>query len=1753
MDFLDVKSIYFFLYILEHYFIKKQRMKNKIFAALVLVSLTFNAKAQTKGMIIEPATAPGNAVLDPDGNGFVSSSATGFVSDDQTESEILFSSLSFPSVEPTSDLGPGPNCGFTDFVDEGDEDPAMSFIDGSNNWLFRLRMGGAAPNSKGYSILIDTDLLFGYTGTSADPNATADNPGFELEISFQSNFGVFVYNVDGVAPTLIPGASFPGHSHYQKSLALTENCLDPDYFYDFYVPFSVLPITPSTPIRLAIVTTMNPQPAIGNNALSDIAGIDDAACGSLAACFQEIIDNYPPSGAGLSAGSDRSDCPFINSPIANNATTISGTSTEAIGTVITVFLNNVSAGTTTVLAGGIWSFTFATPLSSGQTVTATAQATGETVSLATCDPTVVNVQCTAAITSATACNAGKAFQGLGVAGAEIKVYAGIATVPTTPNSGTLFTAAPNKIKVSTFPSGLNPTTDNWLWRCLTGGASTSCTAGGGPCILDGMYRITQTAPSQCESQPYWICVGLSTTQATPTITTSPISIATTTISGTTTASAFVVLYINNIYQGGVTANASGVYTFTGLSLSGGDQLFVQAFSATTCISLPSTTSTVIAQSVAPVITGSYCQPGNVTNVTGTSVESTGSIITVFVNSVSVGTTTVTSGSWSLTGLNIAPGSTIFATCQATSEAVSPNSNSVVTSTGSADALLSVNGGLLQYGTTISGTATTGNTVSVYIDSYLIGTTVAAGGVWSITVGATELYYGGQVYATSQAPSANCASPNSALVTVGCYVANTTFSFTPTSVTNCVPQTVSVVIASSEVGFIYQLQFNNVNTGVSLLGTGSAITLNSATISSSGTITVKVMSLWAIFACSNTFNSTLPVTIASPAAPTGSAAQTFCNSATVANLTATGSNIQWYAASTGGSPLVSTTSLTNGTSYFASQTISGCESATRFQVTVTISTPAAPTGSAAQTFCNSATVANLTATGSNIQWYAASTGGSPLVSTTALTNGTSYFASQTISGCESATRFQVTVTISTPAAPTGSAAQTFCNSATVANLTATGSNIQWYAASTGGSPLVSTTSLTNGTSYFASQTISGCESATRFQVTVTISTPAAPTGSAAQTFCNSATVANLTAIGSNIQWYAASTGGSPLVSTTSLTNGTSYFASQTISGCESATRFQVTVTISTPAAPTGSAAQTFCNSATVVNLTATGSNIQWYAASTGGSPLVSTTALTNGTSYFASQTISGCESATRFQVTVTINIPAAPTGNSTQGFCPGATVADLAAVGSGIQWFSSSTGGSPLATNIILVNGNSYYASQTISGCESVNRFEVVVNLAGTTPPTGNSPQSFCSALTLGDLVLVGQNLIFYDAPTGGNVLPLNTVFISGNSYWVSQTIGGCESTTRLEIITIINTTLPSCDSDNDGLTNGEEQTAGTDPLDPDSDNDGLTDNEEVNNVNDPSTTATPTGTSDATDPCDPNPFAIPTNDCDGDGLTNGEEQTAGTDPLDPDTDNDGLTDNEEVNNVNDPSTTATPTGTSDATDPCDPNPFAISTNDCDGDGLTNGEEQTAGTDPLDPDSENDGLTDNEEVNNVNDPSTTATPTGTSDATDPCDPNPFAIPTNDCDGDGLTNGEEQTAGTDPLDPDTDDDGLTDNEEVNNVDDPSTSLVPSGTSDPNDPCDPNSQLAGCAEFFIPEGFSPNNDNVNDKFVIRGLSQYPNHDLVIMNRWGSKVFSSAPYENNWDGTNAFGRSIGEKLPEGTYFYILNTNDETGKVFTGYIYISK
>src|SRR5690606_27019181 len=79
-------------------------------------------------------------------------------------------------------------------------------------------------------------------------------------------------------------------------------------------------------------------------------------------------------------------------------------------------------------------------------------------------------------------------------------------------------------------------------------------------------------------------------------------------------------------------------------------------------------------------------------------------------------------------------------------------------------------------------------------------------------------------------------------------------------------------------------------------------------------------------CSETLNFTIsePTFVHPPIATN----QVFClgQNSQLSDVVITGSNIKWYSSSTGGTSLPTTTVLTHGTTYYASQTVGVCESA-----------------------------------------------------------------------------------------------------------------------------------------------------------------------------------------------------------------------------------------------------------------------------------------------------------------------------------------------------------------------------------------------------------------------------------------------------------------------------------------------------------------------------------------------------------------------------------------------------------------------------------------------------------------------------------------------------------------------------------------------------------------------------------------------------------------------------------------------------------
>lgn len=89
-------------------------------------------------------------------------------------------------------------------------------------------------------------------------------------------------------------------------------------------------------------------------------------------------------------------------------------------------------------------------------------------------------------------------------------------------------------------------------------------------------------------------------------------------------------------------------------------------------------------------------------------------------------------------------------------------------------------------------------------------------------------------------------------------------------------------------------------------------------------------------------------------------------------------------------------------------------------------------------------------------------------------------------------------------------------------------------------------------------------------------------------------------------------------------------------------------------------------------------------------------------------------------------------------------------------------------------------------------------------------------------------------------------------------------------------------------------------------------------------------------------------------------------------------------------------------------------------------------------------------------------------------------------------------------------------------------------------------------VPEGFSPNNDGVNDFFEISGIKEDMLSYLTVFNRAGNTVYNIKNYRNDWDGSyyNANNIKIG-LLPKGAYYYVLKI-EGMARIIKGFVYIA-
>jgi hypothetical protein len=250
-------------------------------------------------------------------------------------------------------------------------------------------------------------------------------------------------------------------------------------------------------------------------------------------------------------------------------------------------------------------------------------------------------------------------------------------------------------------------------------------------------------------------------------------------------------------------------------------------------------------------------------------------------------------------------------------------------------------------------------------------------------------------------------------------------------------------------------------------------------------------------------------------------------------------------------------------------------------------------------------------------------------------------------------------------------------------------------------------------------------------------------------------------------FTAATGSLSLIWARAGSNGFSYSYHGSSNRGVATANFTLVPPPPPPAAPTGSAAQTFCTGALLSQLSATGTSIQWYANATGGTPLNGTTVLTNGLTYYASQTVSGVESTNRLAVTVTLNTaPTAPTGiTGAAHFCyDGSESYSITPVSGATSYVWTTpigvTGGS-IGTTLNLLFSPSF-----VGGTISV----LAQNTCGQSPVT---------------VLTINQHLPFANTLNISSCIPFDfngqTYAQSGTYPFQGSTVWGCDSTVVLNL------------------------------------------------------------------------------------------------------------------------------------------------------------------------------------------------------------------------------------------------------------------------------------------------------------------------------------------------------------------------------------
>ena len=602
-----------------------------------------------------------------------------------------------------------------------------------------------------------------------------------------------------------------------------------------------------------------------------------------------------------------------------------------------------------------------------------------------------------------------------------------------------------------------------------------------------------------------------------------------------------------------------------------------------------------------------------------------------------------------------------------------------------------------------------------------------------------------------------------------------------------------------------MQWYDLPSGGTLLATGG--TLNLFGLSTTTTYYVQVTNGF----CTSprtpviaTINAVPTVTSTTPASR--------CDAGSVTlQAVASSGTLNWYDAPTAGNLVgtgtsFTTPSISTTTTYYVEATSGICNSV-RTAVTATVNITPSITSTTPGSRCDSGSVTLFaSANAGTLNWYNAPTSGTLLgtgtsFTTPSISTTTTYYV-EAVNGSCTSVRTSVVATVNASPTISSTTPASICSgdSFNIAALASSGT-INWYNLPTGGTLLAtgsnySLSSLSTTTIFYA-QAIDGSCSSVRTPVEVTVTNRPTNTSSTPASRCGNGSVTlSATFSSGTVNWYNAPVGGTLVgtgsnFTTPSLSATTSYFAEATNGVCTSLVRTSVTATINEIPVITSTTPASRCGDGSVtLQATASIGTINWYNAPTGGTLVATggsftTPILGTTTIYYVEVVNGGCNSA-RTAVNATVFAVATITSTTPASRCDAGTLTLNATSNVGtLNWFNVPSGGTLLGTGTSFTTpsistSTTYYVEATNGSCTS-SRVAVTASIIPTAAPTGFANQTFCAGETVGLISVTGSSVIWYDAPSGGNIIPNGTALVSGTTYYASQTISSCESPTRLAV------------------------------------------------------------------------------------------------------------------------------------------------------------------------------------------------------------------------------------------------------------------------------------------------------------------------------------------------------------------------------------